>query len=87
MMGLKDITAKEFKAEFDQLDLRSSNLQDTVLQQLPGEIPPTAQLHEVYNLKEIGAIQKGVTPQSTTEEPTIHNWAEQLGTWDPADIL
>ena len=87
MMGLEDITAEELEAEFDRLDLRSSDLQDTVPQQLQGEIPPTAQLHEVYNLEEIGAIRKGVAPQSTTEEPTIHDRAERPGTWDPADIL
>ena len=54
--------------------------------QLPHETT-TAQLHEVYNLEEIVAIQKGFAPQPAREEPIIHNRAKQPGAWDPADIL
>jgi len=81
------------KAEFDRFQLRPSDpqAQDTVQQQvrlLPGETPPpTARLYEMYNLEEIDAIRKGVTPQLAREEPTVHDRAEQPGVWDPADIL
>ena len=92
MMGLEDITVEELEAEFDRFQLRPSDpqVQDTVQQvrPLPGETPPpTARLHEMYNLEEIGAIRKGVAPQLTREEPTVHDRAEQPGVWDPADIL
>ena len=81
MGGLEDITAKELEAKFDQLQLRLSSdpRQDTTRQARPipgGDPPPTAQLNEVYNLKEIDTIWKGVVPQCMREEPTIHDHAE-----------
>ena len=91
MMGLEDITAKELEAEFEQLRLRQSDPQHTAQQQvqpLPGDTPPPiAELHKVYNLEEIDAVRKGVIPQATREEPTVHDWAEQPGAWNPTDIL
>jgi hypothetical protein len=55
-MGTSRISQlRELEAEFDQLQLRTSGTQDETQQQtrpLPGEtVPPTAKLHEVYNLK------------------------------------
>ena len=91
MGGLEDITAEELEAELDRLQLGTSDPQGATQQQvrpLPGKTPPpTAELHEVYNLKEIDTVRKGVAPQSVREEPTVHDRAERPGTWDPADIL
>ena len=89
--GPEDITAEELDAEFDRLQLNSSNSRNTDQQQvrpLPGQIPPLeATLHEVYNLDEIEVIRRGVAPQPVREEPTVHDRVEQPGAWDPADIL
>ena len=76
----------------DQLQLGTSNLAQNMTQQqvhpLPGKTPPpTAKLDEMYNLKEIDTVQKGVVPQSISEEPMIHNRVERPGAWDPTDIL
>lgn len=91
LMGLEDITAEELDAEFDRLQLTTTDPQNTNQQQarpLPGEAPPTtAELHEVYNIDEIGTIRRGVSPRPAREEPTIHDRVEQPGAWDPADIL
>jgi len=40
------------------------------------------QLRGVYNFDEINT-----TRQPAKEEPTIRDWVEQPGAWDPADIL
>jgi len=89
--GLEDITAEELEAEFDRLRLRTSDPQDVTDEQVrpfPGETPPpTAKLHEMYNLEEIDTVQKGIAPQFVREEPTIHDQVERPGSWDPADIL
>ena len=88
--GLEDITAEGLEVEFYRLRLRTSDPEDGAQQvrSSPGETPPpTAKLHEVYNLDEIDAIRKGIVPQSVGEEPTIHDRAERPGAWDPADIL
>lgn len=93
MMGLEDITAEELEAEFDRLQLiteqhESGPREQQQVRLLPSEeTPPTAQLHEVYNLEEIGAIRGGVAPQSVREEPTVHDRVEQPRAWDPVDIL
>jgi len=55
---------------------------------LPSNAPPTtAKLRGVYNLDEINTIRKGVSPRPAKEEPTIHDWVEQPGAWDLADVL
>jgi len=83
LMGLEDITAEELDAEFDRFQLTPTDPQNMNQQQarpLPGEAPPTtAELHEVYNLDEIGTIRRGVPPRPAREEPTIHNRVEQPG--------
>jgi hypothetical protein len=82
LMRLEDITAEELEAEYELFQLELSDAQDATHQQvrpLPGKTPPpNARLHEVYDLKEIDAIRKGVAPKSASE-PTIHNRAEQPG--------
>ena len=88
MMGLEDFTIEELEAEFDQFQLaRSTDPQHTNGQQVGRAPPPSARLHEVYNLEEIDAIRKGVAPQPVREEPTVYDLAEQPGAWDPTDIL
>lgn len=88
MGGLEDITPDELEAEFDRLHLGLSNSAQQQNRPLPDKtLPPTAQLHEVYNLDEIDKIRKGVSPHPAREEPTVHDRAERPGTWDPADIL
>jgi len=83
--------AEELEGEFDLLqagqvpDPQGTNPQ---VRSPSGEVlPPTVQLREMYDLEEIGAVRKGVTPQSTREGLVIHGHAEQPGAWDPADIL
>ena len=44
-------------------------------------------LHKVYNLNEIDTIREGAAPQLAREEPTVHDWVERPGAWDPTDIL
>ena len=51
------------------------------------ENSPTAPFHEVHILEEMQAILKGMAPQSVGEKPTVHDWAERSGVWDPTDIL
>ena len=88
--GLEYITAEELEAEFDRLQLRKSHSQDTTQQQvrpLPGKTPPPAtELHEVYDLKGIDAIRKGVAPQSA-KEATIRGRVEQPGAWNRVDCI
>jgi len=47
------------------LDEERAQVDFILLRPIPGETPsPTAQLNEMHNLEEIGAIRKGVVPQS-----------------------
>ncbi|KAF9778011.1 hypothetical protein BJ322DRAFT_1025371 [Thelephora terrestris] len=85
MMGLEDTTVEELEAEFDRLQASDKRSEQHVVP--PPQTSSTVQLHEVYNLEEIATIRKGITPQSVREEPTIHDRAEQPGSWDPANIL
>lgn len=84
-------TTEELEAEFDRLQLRTSDPQDATHEQarpLLGKTPLlTAELHEMYNLKEIDTVRKVVAPQFVREEPTVHDWVERPGCWDPPDIL
>ena len=63
------IMAEELEAEFDLLQLRTSDSRDETQQQarpLPSKtIPPTTKLHKVYGLRDIDTVWKGKAQQST----------------------
>jgi hypothetical protein len=77
MMGLEDTTIEELEAEFNLLQTESASDPPSASQQtgpLSVKTPPsTAKLHDLYNIKEIDAIRKGITPQSArrTRRSTI----------------
>ena len=71
--------ARELEAEFDRLQVASSNTQGTNQLSKPtccGTPPSDAKLHGVYNPEEITTIRKGLVSQSATEDLMVHDQNE-----------